>query len=70
VLGIAAGERVQTLAAQMHCAPRTIQRTCRRYQQQGLEGLLARPNQPGRPLAISPPAAGANRSTGVPGTDR
>lgn len=70
VLGIAAGERVQTLAEQMHCAPRTIRRTCQHYQCQGLEGLLARPKRPGHPFEISPPAACANRSAGVSGTDR
>ena len=69
VLGIAAGERVQTLAEHMQCAPQTIRRTCRLYQQQGLEGLLASIQRPGRPLEISPPAASANRSTGMSGTD-
>ena len=70
VLGIAAGERVHTLAEQMACAPRTIRRTCRLYQQQGIEGLLAGAHRAGHPLAISPPAACSNCATGVSGADR
>ena len=70
ILGIAAGERVQTLAEHMACAPRTIHRTCRLYQRQGLDGLLAGPQRAGRPFEISPPAASADRSTGLPGADR
>ena len=69
VLGIAAGERVQTLAEHLQCATRTIRRTCQRYQRQGLEGLLSNAQRPGHPFVISPPAARANRATGLPGTD-
>lgn len=68
VLGIATGERVQTLAEQLQCAPRTVRRTCRLYQQQGLEGLLASAKRAGHPLEISPPAARADRATGLSGT--
>lgn len=38
VLAIADGERVQTVAFQLPCAPSTIWRFCRRYEQAGLEG--------------------------------
>ena len=40
VLGIATGQRVQTLAEQMQCTPQTIRRTFVLYRQQGLDGLL------------------------------
>lgn len=42
VLGIATGQRVQTLAEQMQCTPQTIRRTCVLYRQQGLEGNTIR----------------------------
>ena len=70
VLGVAAGDRVQTLAEHMACTPQTIRRTCQRYERQGLEGLLAGPQRAGRPFEISPPAAGADRSARLPGADR
>ena len=70
VLGIAAGERVQTLAEYMDCTPQTIRRTCLRYERQGLDGLLAGPQRTGHPFEISPPAARSDRATGLPGTDR
>ena len=40
VLGLAAGERVQTWAEHRDCAPQTIRRTCPLYERQGLEGLF------------------------------
>jgi hypothetical protein len=69
VLGVATGQRVQTLAEQMQCTPRTIGRTCHLYRQQGLNGLLAHFHRAGRPLAISPPAARPDRGISVSGTD-
>lgn len=70
VLAVAAGERIQSVAARMECDPSTVWRICRRYQETGLDGLLELAPRAGRPLAISPPAAGANRTTGVFGADR
>ncbi|NTU56575.1 MAG: helix-turn-helix domain-containing protein [Anaerolineales bacterium] len=68
LLGLAAGQRVQTLAEQLHCASRTIGRTCQLYRRQGLAGLLASFHRAGRPLGISPPAACPARGIGVSGT--
>jgi hypothetical protein len=69
VLAIAGGERVQTVAFQMQCDPSTIWRLCRRYEQAGLEGLLAEAPRGGHPTEISPPAARSDRATGLSGTD-
>jgi hypothetical protein len=41
VLAIAAGERINVVAAQLGCDEATIWRACRRYEQSGLSGLLA-----------------------------
>src|SRR5271170_103387 len=41
VLGIAAGQRREFLAAQLECDESTIWRTCQRYRYLGLAGLLA-----------------------------
>jgi hypothetical protein len=41
VLAIAAGERTQEVAKEMNCDEATVWRTCRRYEQAGLSGLLA-----------------------------
>src|SRR5919197_738994 len=41
VLAIAEGARVQTVAFQMQCDPSTVWRLCRRYEEAGLEGVLA-----------------------------
>lgn len=65
VLAMAGGERVQTVAFQMQCNPATVWRLCRRYEQQGLEGLLFEAPRSGHPAEISPPATGANCATGV-----
>jgi hypothetical protein len=69
VLAIAGGERVQTVAFQMQCDPSTIWRLCRRYEQTGLEGLLAEAPRAGHPTEISPPAACSDCATGLSGTD-
>jgi DNA invertase Pin-like site-specific DNA recombinase len=41
VLAIAAGERTRAVAKQNRCDVATVWRTCRRYEQSGLSGLLA-----------------------------
>jgi len=68
VLAIAEGQRVQTVAFQMQCAPRTVSRTCLQYQTRGLSSLLAPIQRPGRPARLSPPATGTNCTTGLSGT--
>jgi Homeodomain-like domain len=65
VLAIAAGERVQAVASQLQCDSSTVWRVCRRYEQVGMVGVVERVQRTGRPLQISPPAAGTNRSTGL-----
>ena len=70
VLAMADGERVQVVAARMQCNPSTVWRTCRRYEQAGVEGMLAEAPRTGHPGAISPPATGADRATGRPRADR
>src|ERR1043166_3614231 len=56
VLGIAAGQRREDLAAQLECDASTIWRTCQRYRDLGLTGLLAdqRQGRSGRDLGIAP----------------
>jgi hypothetical protein len=70
VLAMADGERVQSVATRMQCDPSTVWRTCRRYEQGGLEGVLAEAPRTGHPAEISPPGARADRATGLPGADR
>jgi hypothetical protein len=41
VLAIAAGARTQFVAQQTDCDEATVWRTCRRYEEAGLSGLLA-----------------------------
>ena len=56
VLGIATGQRREDLATQLECAESTIWRTCQRYRDLGLVGLLAdqRKGHSGRDLRITP----------------
>ena len=56
VLAIAGGQRRCLLAAELGCDEATIWRTCERYQQSGLDGLLAdhRQGHSGRVQQISP----------------
>ena len=56
VLGIAAGQRREDLATQFECDESTIWRTCQRYRNWGLSGLLANQRQGhcGRDLEITP----------------
>src|SRR5215468_5337541 len=67
VLAVTAGEPVQAIAARMECDRATVWRVCRRYEQGGLLKLLLDEPRLGRPQAISPPAAGTDRRTGLPG---
>lgn len=67
VLSIAQGQRVQSVAFRMQCAPRTVRRSCLLYQEKGLAGLLASFQRPGRPARISPPSTRANCATGLSG---
>ena len=55
VLAIGAGERRRCVAERMQCDEATVWRTCQRYQQLGLSGLLAdlRSGHSGHPLGIS-----------------
>ena len=54
VLAIAEGRRVREVAAQMRCDPSTVWRLCRRYEQGGLDRLLADLPRSGSPRQISP----------------
>lgn len=70
VLAVAAGERVQSVAVRMECDPATVWRICRRYEADGIGGLLEFTPRCGRPLVISPPATRTNRAVGLSGADR
>jgi hypothetical protein len=67
VLANVQGVANSTVAFQMQCDEATVWRTCRRYQREGLIGLLAPPIRSGRPDRISPPPAGRGRPVGLPG---
>src|SRR5215468_10574187 len=64
VLAIAAGQRTATVAFHLECDVGTVRRTCQRYRDRGLPGLLEQPQRPGRPARISPPAARPDRRPG------
>jgi hypothetical protein len=70
VLANARGVRTSTIAFQVQCDEATVWRTCRRYEREGLAGLLAPPCRSGHPGRISPPPAGSDRRLGLPGADR
>jgi hypothetical protein len=55
VLAIAQGQRTCVVAFRMQCDVETVRRTCQRYREVGLEGILGPPERPGRPARISPP---------------
>src|ERR1700727_697094 len=57
VLAIAEGQRVQEVAAGMRCDPSTVWRLRRRYEEGGLDRLLADRPRCGSPPQISPPPA-------------
>jgi hypothetical protein len=67
VLANARGVRTSTIAFQVQCDEATVWRTCRRYEQHGLTGLLAPPCRSGRPKRIPPPPASPDRRPGLPG---
>lgn len=54
VLANARGVRTSSSASQMQCDEATVRRTCRRYEQSGLTGLLAPPRRSEHPDRISP----------------
>src|SRR5271156_4145078 len=66
VLGIAAGQRREDVATQLECDESTIWRTCQRYRELGLGGLLAdqRQGHSGRDL-VSPARKLALNSRGM-----
>jgi len=70
LLGVASGQRVQTLALQMRCDPATIWRACRDYERRGLDAVLWEVDRPGRPQQLSPPPARSDRTVGLLGTRR
>jgi hypothetical protein len=49
VLGIAAGLHQGQLAAEIGYSPASIRRACRRYASEGVAGLIAEKQRPGRP---------------------
>jgi Homeodomain-like domain len=67
VLANARGVPTSTIAFQVQCDESTVWRTCRRYETEGLTGLLAPPCRSGHPERISPPPAGSDRRTGLLG---
>src|SRR4051794_13199986 len=68
VLAVASGQRTAAVASRLECDAGTIWRTCQRYKDTGVRGLLEEPQRPGRPTRISPPPARPDRRTGLPGT--
>ncbi len=70
VLAIAAGQRTAAVASHLECDAGTVWRTCQRYKDTGVRGLLDSPQRPGRPTRISPPPARPGRGTGLPGAGR
>jgi transposase len=69
VLAVAGGQRIAAIASDLHCDPSTIWRLCRRFEQSGIDQLLADQPRPGRPQQLSPPAKGEDRRTGMSGAD-
>src|SRR5436305_972903 len=70
VLAVAGGERVHDVASRLECDRATVWRICRRYERGGLKKLLLDDSRLGRPQEISPPAAGPDRRTRLPGARR
>src|SRR6266540_3758797 len=70
LLGIVAGQRVQTLVRELQCDAVTVWRVCRGYEQHGLDAVLWEAPRPGRPQQLSPPAARSDRGVGLSGTHR
>jgi hypothetical protein len=63
VLGIAGGQRTAAVAAKIGCDEATVWRTCRRYEQAGLSGLLSDRRRSDRSLHV-PGQTGSRRSAG------
>ncbi len=54
VLAIASGQRTVAVASRLECDGGTVCRTCRRYNDTGIRGLLEEPRRPGRFARIPP----------------
>jgi winged helix-turn helix protein len=70
VLAVAGGERIDVVAHRLECDRATIWRTCRLYEERGMDGLMAAPDRSGRPERLSPPGAGEDRAACLPGAGR
>jgi hypothetical protein len=70
VLAIAEGQRTSAVASRLECDAGTVRRTCRRYNDTGVRGLLEEPQRPGRPARISPPPTGSDRRARLLGAGR
>src|SRR6202035_1521951 len=68
LLGIAVGQRVQTLARQLQFNAATVWRICRGYEQHGLDVVPWEAPRPGRPQQLSPPTTCSDRGVGLFGT--
>src|SRR5271157_4771330 len=69
LLGVAAGQRVQSVAWQTLCNRATVWRVCRSYEESGLDSVWAEAPRPGRPRRLSPPPARPDRAVGLSRTD-
>ena len=67
ILAIAAGQRTAAVASRLECDAGTVWRTCQRYKDTGVRGLLDAPRRPGRPTRLSPPPARPDRRSGLLG---
>lgn len=70
LLAMADGQSEQSVASRMQCDPSTVRRICRRYEKEGLEGVLMEAPRTGHPAAISPCGARTDRSACVFGARR
>ena len=68
VLAIASGQRTVAVASRLECDGGTVCRTCRRYNDTGIRGLLEEPRRPGR-FARIPPSS-VPRSSNSPAWNR
>src|SRR5438552_11808695 len=62
LLGVAAGQRIQSIAFQMQCAAAMVWRVCRAYEEHGVAVVLQEAARSGRPQRLSPPAARSDRA--------
>lgn len=70
ILAVADGEPVKIVAHEMQCAPSTVWRVCRRYENEGLEGVFSELPRCGHPADFSPCCARTDRAIGLSGTYR